>query len=65
MAEIRWQVDDRLTLNLGVRFDRFRIFLPEQHHPAGRFNPAAQTFPAVDNVAHWNVIAPRIGASYD
>jgi outer membrane receptor protein involved in Fe transport len=60
-----WQVDDRLTLNFGVRFDRFRIFLPEQHHPTGRFNPAAQTFPAVDSVAHWNVIAPRIGASYD
>ena len=60
-----WQIADRLTLNLGVRFDRFRIFLPEQHHPTGRFNPAAQTFPAVDNVAYWNVIAPRIGASYD
>ena len=60
-----WQVDDHLTLNLGVRFDRFRVFLPEQHHPAGRFNPVAQTFPAVDDVAHWNVIAPRIGASYD
>jgi hypothetical protein len=60
-----WHVDDRLTLNLGVRFDRFRVFLPEQHHPAGQFNPAARIFSAVDNVADWNVIAPRIAASYD
>ncbi len=29
-----WQVNGRLTLNLGVRFDRFRAFLPEQHHPS-------------------------------
>lgn len=60
-----WQVDDRLTLNLGVRFDRFRLFLPEQHHAAGRFNPAARTFAAVDNVADWNVVAPRLAGSYD
>ena len=60
-----WQVDDRLTLNLDVRFDRFRVFLPEQHHPAGRFNPAVRSFPAVDNVADWTVVAPRIAASYD
>ena len=54
-----------LTLNLGLRFDRYRVFLPEQTHPAGRFNPAPQTFPAVDNLIDWNVLAPRIGLIHD
>ncbi len=60
-----WQVHDRLTINAGARYDRFRIFLPEQHHPAGRFNATAQTFGAVDNVIDWNVVSPRAGVSVD
>ena len=59
-----WSATSRLTLNLGLRFDRFRVFLPAQEHPAGRFNPVAQSFAAVDNLIDWNVAAPRIGASY-
>ena len=27
-------------LNLGVRFDHYRNFLPEQEHPAGQFTPS-------------------------
>jgi hypothetical protein len=60
-----WRIRNRLTLNLGVRFERLRIFLPEQTHDAGRFNPIAQTFAAVDSVVAWNVVAPRLGASID
>ena len=60
-----WRVNGRLTLNLGVRFDRFRVFLPEQMHPAGRFTPAEQTFAAVDDLIDWNVFAPRLGGAYD
>lgn len=60
-----WRVHDRLMLNLGLRFDRYRVFLPEQTHPVGRFNPTLQTFPAVDNVIDWKVVAPRIGVTHD
>jgi hypothetical protein len=60
-----WRASSRLTLNLGLRFDRYRVFLPEQTHPAGRFNPAAEAFPADDNLIDWNVFAPRIGAIHD
>ena len=35
-----WTID-RLTLNLGARFDRYRAWLPEQTLPAGRFVPTA------------------------
>ena len=34
-----WRIARRLTLNLGLRFDRARVFLPAQAHPVGRFNP--------------------------
>ena len=56
-----WQMNARCTLNLGLRFDRYRVFLPAATHPAGRFNPSAQLFPAVDDVIDWNTFAPRLG----
>ena len=60
-----WQVNGRLTLNLGIRFDRFRAFLPEQHHAASRFNVSPQSFAAIRNLIDWNVAAPRVGTSFD
>jgi hypothetical protein len=60
-----WYAHDRLTLTGGLRYDRFRLFLPAQDHPAGRFNATPQTFAPVGRVAAWNAIAPRIGASFD
>ena len=64
-ASDSWQVNQRLTVNLGVRFDRYRVFLPEQTHPAGRFNPQPRVFAAVANVIDWNVIVPRIGMIHE
>ena len=57
-ANDSWRVSNRLTSNLGLRFDRYRVFLPDQAHPPGRFNRMLQTFPAVDNLINWNVLAP-------
>ncbi len=60
-----WRVNNQLTFNIGVRLDRYRAYSPEQEHPSGRFNPAAQTFEAVDNYISWNLPAPRVGMTYD
>ena len=60
-----WYAHDRLTISAGLRYDRFRIFLPGQEHPPGRFNPTPQTFAPVDRLGLWNAVAPRIGASFD
>ena len=60
-----WRASNRLTFNLGVRFDRYRAYSPEQGHPTGRFNSTAQTFTAVDNYIAWNLPAPRLGMTYD
>lgn len=61
-----WRVSSRLTLNLGLRFDRYRNFLPEQEGPpVGRFNATQLTFDPVDDLISWNLPAPRIGATFD
>ena len=59
-----WTID-RLTLNIGARFDRYRVYLPEQALAAGRFVPTPLTFAAIDEVISFNHIVPRIGATYD
>ncbi len=50
---------------MGLRFDRYRNFLPAQVHEADRFNPIAATFPAVDDLNIWNTLAPRVGVTFD
>jgi Carboxypeptidase regulatory-like domain len=64
-ASDTWRVNNRLTIVPGVRFDRYRAFLPQQEHPTGRFNSTAQSFAPVDNVISWNLVAPRLGATFD
>jgi len=59
-ANDTWQVSHRVTLNLGIRWDRQQAFLPAQQGPAGA------TFAEVDNVITWaNNWGPRLGVSYD
>jgi hypothetical protein len=60
-----WYAHDRLTVTGGLRYDRFRIFLPGQQHPAGRFTATPLAFAPVDRLAAWNAVAPRIAASFD
>lgn len=58
-----WTVQ-RLTLNVGARFDRYRVWLPEQSLAAGRFN-TAESFAERDSIVTFNNFVPRLGASYD
>jgi hypothetical protein len=60
-----WRLSGKLTLNLGVRFDRYDNFLSEQTHQADRFFPETVVFPEQQHVRVWNVTAPRLGASYN
>ncbi|MGE5815327.1 MAG: TonB-dependent receptor domain-containing protein, partial [Acidobacteriota bacterium] len=63
-ADDSWRVNPRMTVNLGLRLDRYRVFLPEQTHAADRFNAEPATFPAVGNVIDWNTVVPRLGVIY-
>jgi len=60
-----WRVNNRLTLNIGARFDRYRAFLPAQSHGVSRWNKTPISFAEVGDVLHFNLGSPRIGATYD
>jgi hypothetical protein len=60
-------VKGRLTLNLGVRFDRYRPWIPEQQQLAATVGPytiPAVTFPET-TFFYWNSVVPRVGVVYD
>ena len=59
-----WTIN-KLTLNLGARFDRYTPWLPAQGVPQSRFNLAAATLPEVSEVLTFTHVVPRLGAIYD
>jgi hypothetical protein len=57
----------RLTLNAGVRYDRYHGWLPEQEQLGATVGPvsvSAATFAETDRYT-WNLFAPRIGVIFD
>jgi hypothetical protein len=59
----QWTIN-KLTLNLGIRYDYFNAYVPAQSLGAGPFVPA-RTYPEVPCVPCWKDISPRLAASYD
>ena len=64
-AQDTWQVSKTWTLTPGIRFDRYRNYLPEQTHAATTFDPVATDFPEVNDLAHFGNWGPRLGATYN
>ena len=62
-AQDQWAIR-RLTLNLGLRFEYARGYIPAQHLPAGPWVPE-RSFAPVNNVPRWTDLNTRVGASYD
>lgn len=58
-----WQLNRRVTVNLGVRFDYDHSFLPEQTKDQGQFGNAG-TFARFEGHT-WKDWAPRTGAAWD
>jgi hypothetical protein len=57
----------RVTLNLGVRWDRYRGWMPDQQQLAFAIGPVSvseQTFPE-RSFYTWNSFGPRVGITYD
>ncbi len=59
-----WSVNDNLTLNLGVRFDKSTGSIPDfpQLNAAGA--ETGTNVRGLGDVAHWNVVSPRLGFTY-
>ncbi|HTT33188.1 MAG TPA: TonB-dependent receptor, partial [Methylomirabilota bacterium] len=65
-----WNLKRRLTLNLGIRYDRFTTYYPAQTADPNQTFP--QLFPllpsdkaASGNLVDWNTVSPRIGVAFD
>jgi hypothetical protein len=61
-----WSIG-KMTINAGVRVDKYKGWLPEQQQLAASSGPvsiAAETFAETD-LYSWTQFAPRIGAIYD
>jgi hypothetical protein len=59
----QWRVGQRLTFNLGLRYDYQHSYVPEQTREPGPF-AAAATFPRVE-VGRWGHFAPRAAVAFD
>jgi hypothetical protein len=63
-----WTLKRRITLNLGLRYDRFIGFYPRQSTDPNLTFPTLfepTTFPASGNIVHWNNVSPRLGVAFD
>src|SRR5688572_14979155 len=61
-----WAVG-RLTVNAGLRWDQYKGWLPEQNQLGATVGPVvvqAKTFAETD-LYSWNLVAPRIGFTFD
>src|SRR5262249_58190659 len=61
-AQDAWRLG-RVTLNPGIRYERFVMSIPAQGAAAGTWI-GARDFAAQDRNVNWNTVAPRFGASW-
>jgi carboxypeptidase family protein len=55
---------NRVTVNPGIRYERFVMSIPAQSAPTGTWI-GARDFPAQDGIVNWNTVSPRLGVSWD
>jgi hypothetical protein len=58
-----WRLSRQITLDIGVRFDHYNMFIPAQSREAGAFSPAASFAPIQFPI--WNKVVPRLHMAYD
>jgi hypothetical protein len=59
-----WRISDRLTLNVGVRFDYNHGWIPDYDELDINHDPTGTVIPGVPDVGNWTTISPRFGLNY-
>jgi hypothetical protein len=63
-----WTVVRRLTLDLGLRYDHFNTYYPQQITDPNATFPQlfpATTYAASGDLVNWNTVSPRLGLAFD
>ena len=55
---------NRLTMNLGLRFDYYHSVIDEQNNGPTKWVPTSRLIPEIDGM-HWKDLSPRVGVVYD
>jgi outer membrane receptor protein involved in Fe transport len=63
-ADDSWKVTDRLTVNLGLRYDHHKGVIPSYPRFDANGDPTGETIPGVDPVLTWDHWSPRLGFAY-
>jgi len=63
-AQDSYSIGNRLSINVGVRFEAFQGWNPAQSSPGGIFYPD-RSYAELRNVPNWKNVVPRLGFSYD
>jgi outer membrane receptor protein involved in Fe transport len=59
-----WRVNDRLTLNLGVRYDIHEGWIPSYERLDADARGTGVVLPRRDDVIDWKVVSPRLGFAW-
>ena len=59
-----WRVTEKLTINVGVRFDQLNSDVPAYPRLDRFGNETGETIPGIDNRIDWSIFSPRIGFAY-
>jgi len=59
-----WTVTNRLTVNLGLRFDHNHGAIPDFQELDRFEKPTGKIIPGIPNVANWKTLSPRLGINY-
>jgi hypothetical protein len=67
-----WKIANRLTLDLGIRYEYLQGYIPTQTSPSSPWlnivqntSELTRTFAAESNVPNWKYWTPRLGVSWD
>lgn len=63
-ADDTYRLGNLVTLNLGIRYDHSQAQYPSFPVLDASGNPTGQFSPGNSDVYHWNVVSPRVGATW-
>jgi carboxypeptidase family protein/TonB-dependent receptor-like protein len=63
-ADDTYRLGNRLTLNLGLRYDHSKALYPAFPRLDAQGNATGQLSQGNDDVYHWNVVSPRVGGTF-